>query len=53
MCVFGCTTFVEYMTVGETSIGYTNLSFPNDYKENNKVIHKLFKDKYDQRKHKP
>ena len=52
MCAFDCTTFIEYMTVGQTLLGYTNLSFPNDYKENNKVIYRVFKDKYDQRKHK-
>ena len=36
MCGFYCIAFIEY----------TNLFYPNDYKKNEKIIYKYFKDKY-------
>ena len=49
MCGFYCITFIEYMLSRKTLLDYTNLLSPNDYKENNKIIYKYFKDKYDRR----
>ena len=39
MCRFYCIAFIEYMFPGE------KIS-PNDYKKNNEIIYKYFKDKY-------
>ena len=46
MCGFYCTAFIEYMLSGKPLLNYTNLFSPNDYKKNEKIIHKYFKDKY-------
>ena len=46
MCGFYCIAFTEYMLSGKTLLDYTNLFPPNDYKKNDKIIHKYFKDKY-------
>ena len=46
MCVFHCITAVEYIIAGKTLLTYTNLFSPNDYKVNNKIVYKYFKDKY-------
>ena len=46
MCRFYCSTFIEYMLAGKTLLDYTNLFSPNDYKTNDKIIYKYFKDKY-------
>ena len=37
--------FIEYMLAGETLLDYTNLFCSNDYKRNEKMIYKYFKDK--------
>ena len=42
---FCCIAFIEYMLPGKTLLDYTDLFSPNDYKKNDKVIHKYFKDK--------
>ena len=34
------------MLSGKTLLDYANLFFPNDYKKNDEVICKYFKDKY-------
>ena len=47
MCGFYCICFIEYMLAGKTLLDYTNLLSPNDYKKNDKIICKYFKDKYD------
>ena len=39
-------TFREYMLSGETLFNYTNLFSPSDYKKNDKIKYKYFKDKY-------
>ena len=49
MCGKYCIAFTEYMLSGKTLLDYTNLICPNDYKKNNKIIYKYFKDKYDRR----
>ena len=41
------------MIAGKTLIDNTNLFFPNDYQDNEKIIYKYFKDKYGKRKSKP
>ena len=38
------------MLAGKTLLDYTNLFSPNDYKNNDKIICKYFKDNYDRRK---
>ena len=40
---------MEYMPAGKTLLDYTNLISPNDYKKNDKIIYKYFKDKYGRR----
>ena len=42
---FYCIAFIEYMLSGQTLLDYTNLSSPTDYKKNDKIIYKYFKDK--------
>ena len=49
MCGFHCIAFIEYMIGGKTLLDYTNLFSPNDYKANDKIIYKYFKDKYRRR----
>ena len=43
---FHCIAFIKYMLVGKTLLDYTNYFSPNDYKKNDKIIYKYFKDKY-------
>ena len=45
MSGFYCIDFIEYMLVGKTLLEYTNLLSPDDYKKNEKIIYKYFKDK--------
>ena len=45
MCGFYCIDFIEYMLAGKTLLDYTNLFSPNNYKKNEKIIYKFFKDK--------
>ena len=49
MCRFYCITFIKYMLAGRTLLDYTNLFSSNDYKKNDKIIYKYFKDIYDRR----
>ena len=37
------------MLAGTTLLDYTNLFSPNDYKKNDKIMYRYFKDKYDGR----
>ena len=48
-CGFYCIAFIEYMLSIKSLWNYTNLFSPNDYKKNDKIIYKYFKDKYDRR----
>ena len=45
MCGFYFIAFIEYMLTGKNLLDYTNLFSPNDYKKNEKIIYKYFKDK--------
>ena len=47
MCGFCCIAFIEYMLAGKPLLDYTNLFSSNDYKNNDKITYKNFKDKYD------
>ena len=49
ICEFYCIAFIEYIPAGKTFLDYTNLFSLNDYKKNEKIIYKYFKDKYDRR----
>ena len=49
-CRFYCIASIEYMLAGITLLDYTNLFSPNDYKKNDKIIYKYFKNKYCKRK---
>ena len=44
MCRFYCIAFIEYMVAGKSFLDYTNLLSPDDYKKNDKIIYKYFKD---------
>ena len=46
MCGSYCIAFIEYMLAGKTLLDYSNLFSLNDYKNNDKIIYKYFKDKY-------
>ena len=46
MCGFSCITFIENMLARKALLDYTNLFSRNNYKKNDKIIHKYFKDKY-------
>ena len=49
--IFSCNTLIEYMLKSKTLLDYTKTLLdetPNDYKKNDKIIYKYFKDKYDQ-----
>ena len=46
MCGFYYIAFIEYMLSRKTFLDYTNLFSPNDYKKNDEIICKYFKDKY-------
>ena len=41
--------FMRYMLAGKTLLDYSNLFSLNDYKKNDKIIYKYFKDKYGRR----
>ena len=49
MCGFYCIAFIKYMLVGKSLLDYTDMVSPNDYKKNDKIIYKYFKDNYDRR----
>ena len=43
MCRYFCTEFINYMLKGKTLLDYTNLFSPNDFKKNDRVIKRIFK----------
>ena len=45
MCGYFCTEFINYMLKGKTLLDYTNLFSPNDFKKNDRVIKRIFKNK--------
>ena len=53
ICRFYCIALIEYMLAEKTLLDYIPIYFPpDDYKENEKIIYKCFKDN-NQRKRKP
>ena len=49
MCEFYCIAFIKYTPAEKNVLDYTIFFSPNDYKKNDKIIYKYFKDKYDRR----
>ena len=47
MYAFDCITLIEYMLAGKTLLDNNNLFSPNDYRNNDKIIYKYFKDKHE------
>ena len=43
MCRYFCIEVINYMLKGKTLLGYTNLFSPNDFKKNDQVIKRIFK----------
>ena len=43
MCGYFCIEFINYMLKGKTLLDYTNLSSSNDFKKNDQVIKRIFK----------
>ena len=47
MCGHFCIEFINYMLKGKTLLDYTNLFSPNDFKKNDRVIKRIFKNEYE------
>ena len=45
MCGFYCIAFTEYVLAGKTLLNYNNSFSLNDYKKNDKMVYKYFRDK--------
>ena len=43
MCGYFCIEFTNYMLKGKILLDYTNLFSPNDFKKNDRVIKRIFK----------
>ena len=43
MCRYFCIEFIDYMLKGKTLLDYTNLFSPNDFKKNDRIIKRIFK----------
>ena len=43
MCGYFCIECINYMLKGKTLLDYTNLFSPNDFKKNDRVIKRIFK----------
>ena len=43
MCGYFCIEFINYMVKGKTLLHYTNLFSPNDFKKNDEIIKRIFK----------
>ena len=43
MCGYFCIEFINYMIKGKTLLDYTNLFSPNDFKKNDQIIKRTFK----------
>ena len=43
MCGYYCIEFIYYMLKGKTLLGYTNSFSPNDFKKNDQIIKRIFK----------
>ena len=45
MCGYFCIEFINYILKGKTLLDYTNLFSPNDFKKNDQIIKRIFKNK--------
>ena len=45
MCGCFCIEFINYILKGKTLLDYTSLFSPNDFKKNDQVIKRIFKNK--------
>ena len=43
MCGYFCIEFINYMLKSKTLLDYTNLFLPNDFKKNDQIIKRIFK----------
>ena len=43
MCRYFCIEFINYMFKGKALLDYTNLFSPNDFKKNDQIIKRIFK----------
>ena len=43
MCGYSCIEFISYMLKGKILLDYTNLFSPNDFKKNDQLIKRIFK----------
>ena len=43
MCGYFCIEFINYLLKGKTLLDYTNLFSPNDFKKNDQIIKRIFK----------
>ena len=43
MCGYFCIKFIDHMFKGKTLLDYTNLFSPNDFKKNDQIIKRIFK----------
>ena len=43
MCGYFCIEFINYMLKGKTLLDYINLFSPNDFKKNDRIIKRIFK----------
>ena len=43
MCRYFCIEFINYMLKGKTLLDYTNLFSPDDFRKNDRVIKRIFK----------
>ena len=43
MCGYFCIEFINYILKGKALVDYTNLFSPNDFKKNDRVIKRIFK----------
>ena len=43
MCGYFCIEFINYVLKGKKLLDYTNLFFPNDFKNNDRFIKRIFK----------
>ena len=46
MCGYFCIEFIDFMLAGKALTEYTNLFSPNNFKENDDIIFKLFYEQY-------
>ena len=46
ICGVYCIALRQYMLTEKTLLDYISLFFPNDYKKNDKIIYKYFKDEF-------